>query len=313
MPPPPWPLLVLLVALCQCRAFHHHHASSLQAAVPRRRLVPRSTPRDDGCDHDRSQQLQLLVLFKGGDARGSDRGTSLACLRESEFRGLARALLPKTEREALRFTEALEVDLSLAAGHGGAPGLEEEDGEEEEEDEDSSTSTDGGSSLMYVEGVEGEEALRLVASRALLVHAAYEVRVGIHGSKRLECVAAGARSHQCPPHPFPGLGRGPHPRSLRDGRQRSHRHGPAGRALRGWPGKALGGAMPGLWRDLWAEEVPDRASSEGAVTDLMARTHTDLQAVSPHCVPHFSHALSAHTRSSRCSARCWSGCRAVWT
>lgn len=89
-------------------------------------------------------------------------------------------MLPKMteqEEEQLHFIDALEVDLSLAAGHKHARGgvVQEEEEEGDDEGEDSSTSVDGGSSLVYVEGVAGPDALRRVASRAVLVHAAYEV------------------------------------------------------------------------------------------------------------------------------------------
>lgn len=124
------------------------------------------------------------MLFKGGPAGNADRGTSLACLREAEFRGLARSFLGAGAEEGLSFVDALETDLSLAAGSSPRAAVDEGDEEEEEEGEDSSSSAsssgggEGASSLQWVHGhgmADDAEALRRVASRAVLVHAAYEV------------------------------------------------------------------------------------------------------------------------------------------
>jgi len=123
---------------------------------------------------------KFLVLFKGGAAGNGDQGTSLACLRIAEFRGLAfRELGDLQAVAALRFEDALKTDVSLAGGR--------KPDEDNEEDEESSPA----SSLMYVyglpEGENGGKVLRRIVERAVLVHAAYEVWA--MGSSLCECAA----------------------------------------------------------------------------------------------------------------------------
>lgn len=119
---------------------------------------------------------KFLVLFKGGAAGNGDQGTSLACLRIAEFRGLAyRELGDLAAVAALRFEDALETDVSLAGGR--------KPDEDNEEDEKSSPA----SSLMYVHGLPSVLILRRIVERAILVHAAYEVWAT--GSSLCECAA----------------------------------------------------------------------------------------------------------------------------
>ena len=188
--PPPWvPLRSILILAAAVRSSH-------AAFIHHRRLPPqeRLLPHAAAAGHDNAapgppppSPPKLLVLFKGGPAGNADRGTSLACLREAEFRGLARSFLG-AGADGLSFVGALETDLSLAAGSspGGGPvsvagrtAVDEGDDEEEEEEDSSSSGGGGGaSSLQWVHGhgmADDAEALRRVASRAVLVHAAYEV------------------------------------------------------------------------------------------------------------------------------------------
>ena len=119
---------------------------------------------------------KFLVLFKGGAAGNGDQGTSLACLRIAEFRGLAyRELGDLAAVAALRFEDALKTDVSLAGGR--------KPDEDNEEDEKSSPA----SSLMYVHGLPSVLVLRTIVERAILVHAAYEVWAT--GSSLCECAA----------------------------------------------------------------------------------------------------------------------------
>lgn len=123
-----------------------------------------------------TSKSKYLVLFKGGAAGNGDQGTSLACLRLAEFRGLAYREMGDLESCAsLRFEDALKTDVSLAGGR--------KPDEDSEEDEESSPA----SSLMYVHGLpeDGGEILRRIVERAVLVHAAYEVWAT--GSSLCEC------------------------------------------------------------------------------------------------------------------------------
>lgn len=164
-------LLLLLAAALQTHAFFTRRLLPQQ----RQRLLlppPPHAAAPAGHDAPDPSPSRLLVLFKGGPAGNNDRGTSLACLRGAELRGLARSLLGV--EEAPTFEDALETDLSLAAGspaaRAGVSAADEEDNEDE-----SSDSGGGASSLQYVHGIKDAEALRVVASRAVLVHAAYEI------------------------------------------------------------------------------------------------------------------------------------------
>ncbi len=211
LPRPPWwraVLLLPLLLLPLASAFHHPRHRLLQLQQPHQRLLARlagGSSTGTSADHDDAAALppRFLVLFKGGPAGNMDQGTSLGCLREMEFRGLARALLDMPEG-LLTFTDALEADLSLAAGTARRSVDDDDDGDDDSdgdyEDDGSSSSngggggTDGGggaSSLVYVEGIESAEALRRVASRAVLVHAAYEVRALGHDLSTTQSTSIG--------------------------------------------------------------------------------------------------------------------------
>ncbi len=113
----------------------------------------------------------FLVLFKGGAAGSGDEGTSLACLRECEFRGLAYDVLgDRAAVASIHFTDALTTDLSLSGGR--RPNAQEPSEEEEEEEDEEDRPS---SSLMYVHGMPTAEALWQIVSRAVLIHAAYEI------------------------------------------------------------------------------------------------------------------------------------------
>lgn len=108
---------------------------------------------------------KFLLLFKGGAADSGDQGTSLACLREAEFRGLAyRELQDLDAVAALRFEDALKTDLSLSGGRRKA---------DKNEGRGRGCSS---SSLVYVHGLPDDgKVMQAIVQSAVLVHAAYAV------------------------------------------------------------------------------------------------------------------------------------------
>lgn len=172
----PWPpsllgLLFLVAWISSSYAFMPKPIATPPSATPRAICPPSLSP------SPQTSTSKFLVLFKGGAAGNADQGTSLACLRIAEFRGLAYREMGNLDAvAALRFEDALKTDVSLAGGR--------KPDEDNEDNEESRTS-----SLMYVHGLpeDGGVVLKAIVERAVLVHAAYEVWAT--GSSLCECAA----------------------------------------------------------------------------------------------------------------------------